>query len=93
MTDLAKALPKNVLIAVDRYRAQHRIRSRAKALEAMVQEVVPEHPLELALRQAPKLPKGSVSKEMLEQFRLAETEPRSSLAQVMQERKLQKNAS
>jgi trehalose-6-phosphate synthase len=68
MTDLARALPKNVLMAVDRYRALYGIRSRAKALERMVQTVAPEHPLEVTLRNAEKLPKGSVSKEVIAQF-------------------------
>jgi trehalose-6-phosphate synthase len=64
MTDLARALPKSVLTAVDRYRALYGIRSRAKAVEAFV----PEYPLEVTLRNAEKLPKGSVSPEILEQF-------------------------
>ena len=69
MTDLARALPKSVLAAVDRYRIARGIRSRARALEAMVLEVVPEHPLEAKLRNAPKLPKGTVSKESLAQIK------------------------
>ncbi len=79
MTDLAHALPKNVLMAVDRYRALYGIRSRAKALERMVQAV----PLEVTLRNAPKLPKGSVSPEILEQLKQAESEPRVSLQEVL----------
>jgi hypothetical protein len=94
MTDLAKALPESVLRAVDRYRAQHGIRNRAKALELMVQEVVPEHPLEVALRNAPKLPKGSVSKEAIEQFeesrrlQAAGLEEFVSLEEAMRSRKM-----
>ncbi len=68
MTDLARALPKSVLTAVDRYRALYGIRSRAKALERMIETVVPEHPLEVTLRNAEKLPKGSVSSEIIAQF-------------------------
>jgi hypothetical protein len=93
MTDLARALPESVLRAVDRYRAQHGIRNRAKALELMVQEVVPEHPLEAALRNAPKLPKGSVSRETLEKIKQAETEPKIPLQEAMRLRKLRQNAS
>jgi hypothetical protein len=44
------------------------IRSRAKALERIVEAFVPEHPLKVTLRNAEKLPKGSVSPEILEQF-------------------------
>ena len=93
MTDLARALPKNVLMAVDRYRALYGIRSRAKALERMVQAVAPERPLEVTLRNAPKLPKGSVSPKILEQLKQSESEPRVSLQEAMRQRKLRQNAS
>jgi trehalose-6-phosphate synthase len=93
MTDLARALPKNVLVAVDRYRALYGIRSRAKALERIVEAFVPEHPLEVTLRNAEKLPKGSVSPEILEQLKQAQTEPRISLQEAMRQRKLRQNAS
>jgi trehalose-6-phosphate synthase len=71
MTMLEQALPKKVLEAVDRYRAQHGIRNRVKALEQMVLEVAPEireHPLETALRKAPRASRGSVSQSVREQF-------------------------
>jgi trehalose-6-phosphate synthase len=93
MTDLARVLPKSVLVAVDRYRLLHGIRSRAKALERMVQTLIPEHPLEATLRNAPKLPKGSVSPEILKQLKQAESEPRVSLQEAMRQRKLRQNAS
>jgi hypothetical protein len=48
---------------------------------------MPEHPLEIALRNAPKLPKGSVSKETLAKIKQAETEPRISLREAMLQRK------
>jgi hypothetical protein len=45
-----------------------------------------EHPLEVALKKAPKLLKGSVSQEILEKIKQAETEPRILLREVMQQR-------
>ena len=92
MTLLEQVLSKKALATVDRYRSRHGIRSRKKALEMMLEESIPEHPFEVALRNAPKLPKGSVPKEILEQLKQAEIEPRISLAQAMQQRKPNKNA-
>jgi hypothetical protein len=46
-----------------------------------------KHPLKIALRNAPKLPKGSVSPETLEKIKQAETEPRISLREAMRQRK------
>jgi hypothetical protein len=68
MTELARVLPKSILSAIDRYRALHGIRSRKTALEQMVQQVAPSHPLEQALQAAEKLPKGSVSGRAIAQF-------------------------
>ncbi len=54
---------------------------------------MPEHPLEIALRNAPKLPKGSVSQKALEQFeesrrlQAAGLEKFSSLEEAMRQRK------
>ena len=46
-----------------------------------------KHPLEVALRSAPKLPKGSVSRETHAKIKRAETEPRISLQELMRQRK------
>ena len=95
MTLFEKTLPKKVIAAIDRYRASHGIRSRAKALEEMVLHLAPEeneHPLEVALRNAPKLPKGSVPKAILEQMQAAENEPRVSLEAMLKRRKLSRRA-
>ena len=92
MTLLEQALSKKALANLDRYRSRNGIRSRKKALEILLEESIPEHPFEVALRNAPKLPKGSVPKEILDQLQQAETEPRISLAEAMRQRKLSKNA-
>jgi hypothetical protein len=46
-----------------------------------------KHPLKIALQNAPKLPKGSVSPEALEKIIRAETEPRVSLREAMRQQK------
>jgi hypothetical protein len=82
MTMLEKAITKKTLQALDRYRTKRGIRSRTKALEQMALEVEPEqaeHPFEVLLRNAPKLPKGSVPAMVLEQIKNAESEPSITL--------------
>jgi hypothetical protein len=51
-----------------------------------------KHPLEVALKNAPKLPKGSVPKEILEKIKRVENEPRISLQETMKQRKSRQNA-
>ncbi len=69
MTYLEKAVNAETLARIDQFRKQRGIRTRKQALETLVLETVTEeHPLSIKLKNAPKAPKGSVSKEIIDQI-------------------------
>jgi hypothetical protein len=52
MTLLEKAISKNALAKIDIFRRQRGIRTRRDALEKLLEEAIPEHPLTTKLRLA-----------------------------------------
>ncbi len=60
---LEKAISKNALAKIDIFRRQRGIRTRRQALEVLLEEAVPEHPLTVKLRTA-RVSKDPVPKEV-----------------------------